>query len=139
MKARIKAFLERHRELIVYVVVGGLTTVIGTGGYWLFVWLGIDPAPANVLSWIFAVAFAFVANKIFVFEDKSNGFAHLIAQLLKFIAARLFSLAVETFLIWLGTERFDMNKYLVKIPVAVLVVVLNYITGKFVVFVKNKR
>ena len=53
--------------------------------------------------------------------------------------SRLFSLGVETLLIWIGYEKLGINKYLVKLPVAVIVIVLNYVTGKLLVFADRKR
>lgn len=138
MKDKLKEIFGRYGELIRYLFIGGCTTVIGTGGYWLLVWLGMAPVGANVLSWCFAVIFAYFANKLFVFSNKESG-STAVAQFFKFIAARLFSLGVETALIWLGYDVLGYDKYFVKIPVAVVVVILNYITGKFMVFVRTGR
>lgn len=135
----IKHVIEKHYEQIRYLIVGGMTSVIGVGGYWLLVVLDRSPVIANVLSWIVAVAFAYIANKQFVFRDQTRGARQLVQQILSFVSSRVFSLIVETVLIWIGTDILQFNKYFIKIPVAVVVVILNYITGKFVVFKKDRK
>ena len=136
MEQLFKSF-KKHRELITYLFVGGITSVIGMGGYWLLLLFGFSPVSANILSWVAAVAFAYVANKKLVFQNHTKGLQQLLRQVTAFVSSRVFSLAVETVLIWAGTDLLQIDKYLIKIPVAVIVVILNYITGKFVVFVKR--
>lgn len=136
---RLKMIFKKYQEQIAYLFVGGITTIIGMGGYWLLVSLGSSPITANLLSWILAVAFAYFANKSLVFHDHCKGFGTIARQTAKFVSSRLFSLVVETTLIWLGVDWLGIDKYIIKIPVSVLVVVLNYITGKFLVFVHKER
>ena len=128
---------KKYREQITYLFVGGITSVIGMGGYWLLLFLGFSPVSANILSWVAAVAFAYVANKKLVFQNQTKGLQQLLQQVTAFVSSRVFSLVVETVLIWAGTDLLQIDKYLIKIPVAVIVIILNYLTGKFVVFVKR--
>ena len=137
MMDKIKALFARYREQIVYLFVGGVTTVIGTGVYWLMIWLGAGVITAQIVQWICAVIWAFWANKILVFRDRYSKPSYVVPQFLKFAASRLFSLGVETLLIWTGCEKLGIDRYLIKIPVAILVVILNYVTGKLLVFVKK--
>ncbi|MBQ7720852.1 MAG: GtrA family protein, partial [Clostridia bacterium] len=67
---KIKALFARYREQIVYLFVGGVTTVIGTGVYWLMIWLGAGVITAQIVQWICAVIWAFWANKVLVFRDR---------------------------------------------------------------------
>ena len=130
-------FFRKHRELITYLFVGGITSVIGMGGYWLLLFFGFSPVSANIFSWVAAVAFAYVANKKLVFQNQTKGLQQLLRQVTACVSSRVFSLVVETVLIWAGTDLLQIDKYLIKIPVAVIVIILNYLTGKFVVFVKR--
>ena len=139
MMDKIKALFARYREQIVYLFVGGVTTVIGTGVYWLMIWLGAGVITAQIVQWICAVIWAFWANKILVFRDRYSKPSYVVPQFLKFAASRLFSLGVETLLIWTGCEKLGIDRYLIKIPVAILVVILNYVTGKLLVFVKKRE
>lgn len=139
MMDKIKALFARYREQIVYLFVGGVTTVIGTGVYWLMIWLGAGVITAQIVQWICAVIWAFWANKVLVFRDRYSKPSYVVPQFLKFAASRLFSLGVETILIWTGCEKLGIDRYLIQIPVAILVVILNYVTGKLLVFVKKRE
>lgn len=139
MIEKIKKIAEKYREQLVYLFIGGITTVISFTVYEALVFLGLDVVISNVISWIFAVIWAYVGNKLFVFRDKEKLPGRVAFQIFKFVSSRVFSLGVETALIWLGYEKIGISKYLVKLPVAVFVVILNYITGKLLVFARPKR
>ena len=93
----------------------------------------IDPAwIRNTIAWIAAVLFAFWGNRTFVFTENTKGQRVTLRELGEFVAARVFSLVVENIIITVLTDGFGVSDELVKIPSSVIVVVLNYITGKLV-------
>ena len=68
-------FYQKNKEMLLYLLFGGLTTIVSIGSYaWVNVGLGINELIANIISWIFAVTFAYVTNKIWVFRSKITGF-----------------------------------------------------------------
>lgn len=68
-------FYQKNKEMLLYLLFGGLTTIVSIGSYaWVNVGLGINELIANIISWIFAVTFAYVTNKIWVFQSKITGF-----------------------------------------------------------------
>ena len=105
------------------------------------------------VAWVASVAFAYVTNKLFVFESKSWKGSVLKTEIPSFVGARVFSLGVESlgllvFVKWLGFDRFTLNlpfgfsvggKLLVKIGLAVIVVVMNYVFSKFIIFKKDEK
>ena len=101
MTDKIKALLAKYRELIMYLIFGVLTTVVSFAAYYLLLWCGIHYIAAQIISWAAAVAFAFVVNKIFVFEDKDNSPAALLRQIGQFVSVRIASGVIETVLLWL--------------------------------------
>ena len=135
--------LERFKELIVYIVIGGLTTVVD----WLvfalmdlilpqFGGAFFERFPNAVeysVAWA-AVVFAYFTNKYLVFEAQGRSFA----EFCKFVLSRVFTLAVSLAGDALLCGVLDMNKYLAKLIIAVVVVILNYITSKLLVFTKKK-
>lgn len=157
MKELIKKFL--NKETISYLVFGGLTTVVNLSAFKLFDMILTSSSQAdltlvtNFIAWIFAVIFAFVTNKLFVFESKSWSGKTLAKEIPSFVGARVFSLGVEelgilVFISWLEFDRFELDifglfslsgKMLVKIGLAVIVVVMNYIFSKFIIFKKNNK
>ena len=94
----IKQLYFRYKELINYVIVGGLTTVVSLTSYYFFTTAFLDPQDpfqlmtANTLSWICAVSFAYITNRKFVFESKS---ADKLREMLKFFSARISTLLIE--------------------------------------------
>lgn len=130
---KIKELLIKYKSVLVYVVVGGLTTAVHMGVYYIPGVNKIDPAwIRNTIAWIAAVLFAFWGNRTFVFTENTKGQRVTLRELGEFVAARVFSLVVENIIITVLTAGFGVSDELVKIPSSVIVVVLNYITGKLV-------
>ncbi len=138
MFEKIKSLFQKYRELISYVFFGGLTTVVSFGSYFILNLLNCHYLVSQVVSWILAVAFAYVTNKKYVFEDKNSSKQGLIVQILMFYASRLFSFGVETLLLTGMVSGLEQNENLSKVIVSVITVVLNYFTSKLVVFRKKK-
>ena len=145
---RISSVLRKilTKETILYLVFGVLTTVVALASYILIVGImakGQVPSTlqiniANLISWILAVAFAFITNKIWVFESKVMSFAGLLKEISSFVGARLFSLGFE--LVWMNVfiflfgERYDK---IYKIGALFGVVVMNYFFSKLFIFKKK--
>ncbi|MBQ2687265.1 MAG: GtrA family protein [Clostridia bacterium] len=148
----IKRMFIKHKEIIMYLVFGVLTTVVSWGSYAVFesvfkkaiVDVNVLVAVANVLSWVTAVLFAYITNKLFVFESKSFKPTTLFKELGLFVGSRLISGAVEwvgvPLLVWLGLNQtiFGVEGMVAKVLVSVIVVILNYILSKLIVFKKEK-
>ena len=139
--------LKKYKSVILYVILGGLTTVVDWSISFLLYYLwgdAIDATPillhgANVIAWAAAVAFAYVTNRIWVFESKRRGFLPILGEMIAFAGGRVLTLLLQeaimgVFCTWLG-----FNEYLFKIIAAVLVVILNYFISKLLVFRKSRR
>ena len=125
----------RHWHIVSYIFWGGTTTFVN--------WLVFFPLKdriqylaANVIAWVISVTFSFLANRAFVFRSGSRGWVILKEGLL-FAASRLFSLGLETVLMWAGVELLHVPKGLMKVVLAISIAVLNFLVGKFVVFRKK--
>ncbi|MCD8117737.1 MAG: GtrA family protein [Oscillospiraceae bacterium] len=143
---KLKALIVKYREAISYLIFGGLTTLVSLGTYALFVGgLGLPVTGGNVLSWICAVAFAFVTNKLWVFRSERRGLAAWLLEAVKFVAGRLATGAVELFglplLMHLGLDQtiLGIEGAAAKVVVTVVVIILNYFISKFIVFRKQKE
>lgn len=142
MKSLIEKFwsiYKKHEEVINYLFFGGLTTVVSIGSYAIFAKVfGLSIVISNIISWIIAVLFAFITNKIFVFKSKNKTVKDFLAECFKFYSARIFSLGVETLILYIGATLLHINDIIVKILAQIVVVILNYILSKLIVF-KNKE
>ncbi|MBE6661843.1 MAG: GtrA family protein [Ruminococcaceae bacterium] len=164
------SFLKKHREILAYLIVGGMTTVIGLGTYFLILFLartagvregsaayGAVRVVAQILQWILAVLFAYVANKKWVFcyeEDRTK--KQTAVNFVSFVTSRLVSLGADSLVtfgtIWaLTASGYVTREVKLLIPIslssdfwgkllaAIVVVILNYVLGKFIVFRKTHQ
>lgn len=136
----IKGLYFNYKEVVNYLVFGGLTTIVNFVTYYIFArMIGIDEVVSSALSWFFSVLFAYITNKIFVFDSKTETRTQLIKECVSFFLARILSgvlCDVGTFA--LMVKVFNINDILSKIVTQVMVVIVNYIFSKFIVFKKKK-
>ena len=142
MLNKIKTLCARYREQLLYLIFGGLTTVVD----WLvsFLLYGVWDAAidanafvihgANVIAWVAAVLFAFVTNRKWVFQSTRRGAAAVFGELLTFAGGRVLTFLLQEMIFFAFFDLLAWNEYAVKIVAAVLVVVLNYIISKLLVF-----
>lgn len=136
----------KYEEKWLYLIFGVLTTVVsfltaGIGKYFLEQ-IGcvssIVSTGSTVFSWICAVTFAYVTNRLWVFNSKAKGAKALLSEAASFYGGRVLTLIVETFMMWLGNTIIGINYWITKIAANVVVLILNYIISKILVF-RNKK
>ena len=144
----------RYKELILYVFFGGLTTLVNFAAFKFFnVVLGEEHyLVSNIIAWFVSVVFAYITNKLFVFESHTWQTKKICKEVLSFFAARVFSLVIEeaglfALIDLLGFDKYRLDifgfvlggKMISKILLAVIVVILNYFFSKLVVFRKKNK
>lgn len=130
--------LRKYKEGILYLFFGVLSTIVNLGTYFIATRaFGINYLVSNVIAWLFAVIFAYVTNKFFVFEVKNVEIKFLIKEFLSFINCRIVSGVTEIVLIYLMVEILCINDFIVKIITNIVVVVLNFIFSKLIIFKKK--
>lgn len=144
MTEKLKAIYKAHKEGILYLIFGGLTTLISILSFWLFsLMLGEERyLLSNFLSWVLAVIFAFVTNKTLVFGSKKTDKSTLLREGLEFLGARVFSLGLEEGGLWLLLDAFGMallpsGDLIAKVIMSVIVILVNYFLSKFIIFKKK--
>ena len=136
---KIKKIMGRYRELISYLIVGGLTTVVSLGTYYGCTLTVLDAAvplqlqAANVLSWIAAVTFAYFTNRKYVFESRNQ---HMLKEAAAFYSSRLSTLLMDMGLMFLMVTILGWDDKIAKLIVQVVVTIANYVISKFFVFKK---
>ena len=122
-------------EIVSYLFFGVLTTIVNYVAYWVFTRpLGMSVTWATFWAWALAVLFAFVTNKIWVFHSRSSGFVALARELAAFVAARVFSGALDVGMMWLFVEVCGLPDMWIKLAGNVVVTILNYIFSKLWIF-----
>lgn len=133
----MKKWLEKYWHVITYLFFGALTTAVSFLVYFpCFNWLHWSAGISNGVSWIVAVAFAFLTNKPFVFKSHDWSWRVVWPELTKFVGCRIASFLLETGILVLTVDCLLWNGNVMKLLTAVLVVVLNYIGSKLLVFKK---
>lgn len=151
----MKKLFVKYKEIIMYLIFGVATTVVSWVSYALFTklistvtFVGItveNTTTANVLSWICAVLFAFITNKIWVFDSKSWRPSVALKELGLFVVSRLISGVIEIagvpLLIWFGIDQtiFGIEGMVAKVLISVIVVILNYVFSKLFIFKSKKK
>ncbi len=138
MIQRIKALVVQYWEVLSYLIFGVLTTVVNYCVYLpVYNILGLSASVSNVIAWVVAVAFAYLTNKPFVFRSHDWSAKTVIPELTKFVGCRVASGAAETLILLVSVDILHWNGNIWKLVTSVLVVVLNYIASKLVVFKKK--
>lgn len=136
----IRIIIKKYWDILSYLFFGALTTLVNFLVYFpLYNWLHWSAALSNAVAWAVAVAFAFVTNKPFVFKSKDWSRSVVMGELSKFVGCRVGSGLIETVLIWTFVDILNWNGNWIKIIVSILVVILNYISSKWVVFTKKYK
>ncbi|MBE6815232.1 MAG: GtrA family protein [Ruminococcaceae bacterium] len=151
----IKTLFIKYKELITYVIFGVLTTLVNFFAFGIFTKIfGEDLYLVNnAIAWVVGVVFAYITNKLFVFESKSWDLKVITKEITGFLGARIFSFLVEeggmflfVSVLGLGEKSLTLlgftitGQFIVKILLAVIVVILNYIFSKFFIFrIKNEK
>ena len=142
---KANAWIKKHKEVVLYVVFGGLTTLVN---YLVFYPLVNIPGMqdnvswwtlvVNVIAWVAAVAFAYVTNKFFVFQSKDKSGKTVFREIVSFVGARVASLLIEEAILALFVTVLHFNENLIKLIASIGTVIINYFFSKFVIFRKKK-
>ena len=128
-------FYKKYKEVLLYLFFGGLTTFISIGSYAFFdISMHMDPMIANIFSWILAVLFAYVTNRIWVFDSNAEGMKGIIQEMVSFFGGRVATLLMEELILYVGINLLSMNSIGVKVAAQILVLVGNYLISKLFVF-----
>lgn len=143
----MKKLFNKYREIIVYVIFGGLTTLVNYLIYFPLRHFDVNYVLATTIAWAGAVLFAYVVNKIFVFKSRERGLRAL-REFLLFVGARVFSYGAEVFIMYMFIDVMHIDSFvwrempvgelIAKTVAQVIIVILNYVFSKLVIFRKKK-
>lgn len=137
----MKELLKKYSEIIRYLIIGVLTTVVSLGVYYILTLTIFDPKKAielqitNIISWIASVTFAYFTNRSFVFQQKQK---MSLKEAVNFYLSRLSTLGIDMIMMYILVTLLGFNDKIIKLIVQVVVIVLNYVFSKFFVFNKKE-
>ena len=131
MKKLFLKYYTKYKEVIMYLVFGVLTTIVNIAAYAVCARvLGIHYMISTAIAWILAVLFAYVTNKLFVFESRNTEIHFVIKEMASFFACRAVSGGTDMLLMWLFVDVLHVNDMIVKVLSNVIVVIINYVLSK---------
>ena len=138
MTEKIRGLIEKYWDIISYLFFGVCTTIVNYIIYLpCYNILGMSATVSNMIAWVVAVAFAYLTNKPFVFKSNDWSRQTVIPELTKFVGCRIGSGAAETLILLLAVDMLGWNGNIWKLITQVMVVILNYIGSKLLVFKKK--
>lgn len=126
-------------DLILYLIVGVLTTLLNGLVYWISMKCGIPNVPSTVIAWIIAVLFAFWANKWIVFSSRNLDFRFVLREMMQFFGFRLGTGVLDVAIMYVTVDQLHWHPLLMKLISDFIVTVINFVASKFYIFAKRKR
>ena len=137
MMGKLRVLIRKYYDILVYLFFGVLTTVVNYIVYLpCYNLLDLSAAVSNAIAWVAAVAFAYLTNKPFVFKSYDWSAKTVVPELTKFVGSRIASGALETVIIFVTVDLLLWDGNIMKLVTSVLVVVMNYVASKLLVFKK---
>lgn len=134
---KLRVLIRKYYDILVYLFFGVLTTVVNYIVYLpCYNLLHLSAAVSNAIAWVAAVAFAYLTNKPFVFKSYDWSAKTVVPELTKFVGSRVASGALETVIIFVTVDLLLWDGNIMKLVTSVLVVVMNYVASKLLVFKK---
>lgn len=130
----------KYKEMVLYLIFGGLTTLVNIVTYALFAYVfNMGTVVSTSLAWVVSVIFAYITNKIFVFESKTDSLAMALTECISFFGCRLATGLLDVLIMFVSVNILHFNDMVMKIFSNILVIILNYIFSKLFIFGKNKN
>ena len=130
-----KKLYDQYKDIIPYGVFGVLTTVVNIVLYWLAAHpFGLSVMASTVIAWFLSVLFAYVTNRKWVFHSEAEGFEAIIKEMVSFFGCRLATGFVDLACMFVFVDILHLDDVVIKVIANVIVIVLNYVASKLVIF-----
>lgn len=137
---KLWSLYRKYEDFVRYVFFGCCTTAVNYAVYFLSYYLfKIPNVPSDILAWIISVLFAFVTNKLFVFQSRTKKLKVVLFEFVSFVGCRALSGVVDVWLMHLTVDSLHLNAAVMKVAVSVVVAIMNYIASKLLVFSRRIR
>ena len=137
MKTIVELY-KKYRELVWYVICGGMTTLVNIVSYGVCAdILGIHYLVSNFIAWVLSVLFAYVSNRTLVFKSKKRGASAIFREFTLFVSGRLMSMAGDMIIMFLCVSVAMLPGIVAKILSNLFVMIFNYVFSKLIIFRKR--
>lgn len=134
----VKELIIKHKAFILYGIFGVLTTIVNVVSYYLCArMLALNTVVSTVIAWLLAVIFAYLTNRKWVFESKENTTKGIIREIVAFFSCRIATGVLDVVIMFVFVDMMMWNDVLIKFASNVLVILLNYVASKLIIFKNN--
>ncbi len=138
MMNTLVGLLKKYKSLILYLFFGVATTVVNLVVYYLCSHvLQLSTVVSTCVAWFLAVVFAYVTNRKWVFESKAKEFKDVLREIISFFSCRLATGILDVVIMYVCVDVLQWNDVVIKLLSNVLVIVLNYVASKLLIFTKR--
>lgn len=137
MMGKMISLFNKYKEMILYIVFGGLTTLVNFIVFFSLDIFEINYLLRNAIAIIISIIFAYITNKIYVFITESNSIKSIVIEFLKFIGCRGFSALCDMFCMYIIISLMHLGEIFAKIATGIIVIILNYVFSKYFIFKKE--
>jgi len=131
------SWYNKYREALLYLFFGGCSTLVNIISFYVARKFRLEVYISNIVAWIISVIFAFITNKIFVFESKNKSFKESFKECFSFFFFRLLSLLFDMGAMYVLIDVLNANELVSKIISNIFVIIINYVFSKVFIFKKN--
>lgn len=135
---KIKQFINKYKEEILYLFFGGCTVFINVVVYYISAHVfELSTEVSNIIAWLVAVIFAYITSKMWVFESKTWDKQTILLEIPSFFMCRIITGVIDVIIMFVFVEKLHLYDMIVKIISNVIVIILNYLASKFMIFKKK--
>lgn len=133
-----KILLLKYKDIVLYLFFGVCTTLVNVIAYWICAHpLDINTMTSTIIAWVLAVLFAYITNRNWVFQSEAHTSKDILKEIISFFGCRFATGIVDWACMFIFVQLFCLNDIFVKVATNVLVVVLNYVASKIIIFRKK--
>lgn len=130
------SWFNKYREALLYLFFGGCTTLVNIVAFYIVRKFGVSTYITNIIAWFLSVVFAFITNKLFVFESKNTSIKDSFKECFSFFLFRVISLVFDMGIMYLLIDLLNINEMVSKVFSNIFVVIINYVFSKLFIFKK---
>ncbi len=135
---KIKSLIVQHKDFILYGIFGVLTTLVEIGAYWCCAsLLNLSVVISTIIAWVIAVLFTYVTNRKYVFSSNAHNAKEILKEFSSFIVCRLATGGLDVAIMFVFVDLLSMNDIIIKVAANVVVIIVNYIASKLIIFKKG--
>ena len=136
---KLADWYREHKEGMRYLIFGGLTTIVNIIAYAVLYYVfNIENATSNVIAWVLGATFAYITNKLYVFNSRVENKKELLREIIYFYGCRLLTLVIDEGIMIITVDKLEWNALFMKIIANIIVIILNFVFSKIIIF-KNKK